>query len=82
MNEIIIYSLLGVFGILSIINLIFNVICLVKLLAFEKSTHQVQYVPIDPKFEEESEEQVKDINKRFKEYVEEDFSDIINEQSI
>lgn len=69
-------------SVLSSVNIIFNIMCLVKLLAFEKSTHQVQYVPIDPKFEEESQDQAQDLNKRFKEYVEEDFSDIINEQSL
>lgn len=74
-------GLLIAFGIISIINMIFNMFCLVKLLAFEKSTHQVQYIPMDPEFEKESKVQVEDINKKFKEYIEDDFADIINEQS-
>jgi hypothetical protein len=82
MNDIITYSLLGVFIILSVINLVCSLFCMIKLMAFEKSTHQVQYVPIDPEFEKESEKQLEEVNKRFKEYVEEDFSDILQEQSI
>lgn len=70
------------FSAIGFLNLMFNIVCLVKLFAFEKSTHQVQYIPIDPEFQAESEKQVADMNKKFKEYVEEDFSDIINEQSI
>lgn len=69
-------------GIISTLSMFFSINALIKLNAFERSTHQIQYVPVDESFEKESEEQMKDINKKFKEYVEEDFSDIINDQAV
>lgn len=67
------------FTIVSTLALYFALRVYIKVEAMEKSTHSVQYVPIDEQFKTESEAQVKDINKKFKDYVEEDFSDIIDE---
>lgn len=82
MMEPIILGVAIAVGIISTLSMFFSINALIKLSAFEKSTHQIQYVPVDEGFEKESEDQMKDINKKFKEYVEEDFSDIINDQAI
>lgn len=34
--------------VLSLINLVFNVIAFVELRSFMKSTHKVEYIPLDP----------------------------------
>lgn len=54
-----------------------GVYALILVKALEKSTHSVQYVPVDQDFAKESEKQVEKINKEFQEYVEDDYSDII-----
>lgn len=76
--------LLGAVVALTIISMLafaFGVYAVIIVKAMEKSTHSVQYVPIDPQFEKEANNQAKEINKEFKEYVEEDYSDIFPNQS-
>lgn len=70
------------FTIISSLALILSIKAYVLVKAMEKSTHSVQYVPIDEQFKQESEKQMTEINKKFKGYVEEDFEDILEEQSL
>ena len=58
--------------ILSGISLIIGVYCMIKVLAMEKSTHSVQYVPIDEAWSTD-EKEIDKINKQFKEDTEEFF---------
>jgi len=58
--------------IISSISLIIGLYCLVKVLAMEKSTHSVQYVPLDEAWATEDKE-IDKINKQFKEDTEEFF---------
>ena len=58
--------------IISSISLIIGVYCMVKLLAMEKSTHSVQYVPMDEEWAKDD-KSIDKINKQFKEDTEEFF---------
>lgn len=81
MNEALIFGAAFAALFLTVVSLGLSLYCVILVKAFEKSTHQVQYVPIDPEFKEESEKQAREINKNFKEEVEDNFSDIFPEQS-
>ena len=52
--------------IFSLIALILGFVALLKVMSMEKSTHSVQYMPVDPEWAS-SDEDVKDINEEFKE---------------
>lgn len=67
--------------ILATLCLGYSIFLHIKVAAFEKSTHNIQYVPIDPDFSKESKEQMQKLNKDFKEYVEDDYSDIFKNPS-
>lgn len=47
--------LIGLSSVLSVVALIFSISSLIKSIGAEKSTHSVQYVPIDPETDAENE---------------------------
>jgi hypothetical protein len=49
---------------LSLVNLVFNVVAFVELRSFMKSTHKVEYLPLDPMGLSEAEKSVDDIMKK------------------
>lgn len=58
--------------IISGISLIIGIYCTIKVLAMEKSTHSVQYVPMDENWATDD-KKIDNINKQFKEDTEEFF---------
>lgn len=58
--------------IISGISLIIGLYCIVKVTAMEKSTHSIQYVPIDEEWATDSKD-IEKINKSLKEEKEEVF---------
>jgi hypothetical protein len=65
-----VFSLLAC--IISGISLTIGLYCMVKLIAMEKSTHSIQYVPIDEEWATDSKD-IEKINKSLKEEKEEVF---------
>ena len=63
--------------IFAVLGFILATICLIKVIAMEKATHSVQYVPLDDEFEEankkwaSSDEAIRKQNKMYAEEVEE-----------
>lgn len=52
--------------IFSILALLLGFVALLKIMSLEKSTHSVQYMPVEENWAS-SDDEVKDINKEFKE---------------